>query len=221
VAGCLTGLDGWLTPTQVRSVGAGHSLSKVVLSEGGSWESARPPFEVTLHVTLRTLAYDGIPQTGHVLYSTTSGSSSSTGSGGAPITCVMGQGSLPAGMEEALGHMCRGEHSLFIIPAAEMQPPSGSSTGAAAGSKPPAAAGSNGSHAHTGPAAAAAAAGSCLLPPPPATAMQVEAEIELAGLVQVSCCTLATPHGSRPCAPAVWTPTHARACSQLSLHTQR
>mmetsp|Transcript_1261 Transcript_1261/g.3505 ORF Transcript_1261/g.3505 Transcript_1261/m.3505 type:complete len:651 (-) Transcript_1261:236-2188(-) len=174
-------LLGWTPADQVRPVGLNHSLAKVLLSEGGSWESARPPFEVTLHITLRALAYDGIPQTGKVLYSTTTGStaatsgSSSTGAagGGKPITCVMGQGSLPAGIEEALGHMCRGERSLFIIPAPEMQP-AASSSAAEGPSEVGQGAGSSGGQAHA-----------CLLPPPPAKAMQVEAEVELVGLVQV------------------------------------
>lgn len=62
--------------------------------------------QVSFTCTLRTLAYDGAPRTGFAYYSSAQ-----------PLQLQLGQGQLPPGVEEALSHMSKGEHALFILPA--------------------------------------------------------------------------------------------------------
>jgi hypothetical protein len=68
------------------------------------------------------------------------------------------------GVEEALGLMCKGERSLFIIPASAMQPQADLGDGTSQQQKEGV---------------------TCLLPPPPAKAVQLEVELELLSVVQV------------------------------------
>lgn len=96
-------------------------------------------------------AYDGAPGTGKQLSSVAADT---------PCRVQLGTGALPEGLEAALCSMSKGEKSLFVIPSADMQPPTASSSS----NKQPAA---------------------LRLPALPAKCVQVEAVVELLDLVQV------------------------------------
>uniref|UniRef100_A0A7S3VGN7 peptidylprolyl isomerase n=1 Tax=Dunaliella tertiolecta TaxID=3047 RepID=A0A7S3VGN7_DUNTE len=153
--------------TEVRPCGLHSSMFKKVYKEGSSWESVRPPCEITFHATLRALAHDGIQLSGRHLFSTKEQSSPSMPTPpntsmppgvtpGQPLSAQLGAGQLPQGIEEALGQMSKQEHAMFILPASAMQLPAES----------------------THPCSVLARA----LPP---KAVQVEVELELVSIVQV------------------------------------
>jgi hypothetical protein len=81
---------------------------------------------------------------------------------GAPLEAQMGSGQLPSGLESVLGHMTKGERSVFVVDASLMKPGTDSGVESQRQRQP------------------------CLMPEPPAKASQVELEIELISLVQVS-----------------------------------
>ena len=82
---------------------------------------------------------------------------------GAPLEAQMGSGQLPPGLESVLGNMTKGERSVFVVDASLMKPGNDADSDQGQGRRQP-----------------------CLLPEPPAKASQVELEIELISLVQVS-----------------------------------
>lgn len=96
---------------KVRGFGPDGDYFKVTVVEGQGWETARPPFEVTVHLCARLLAYDGLPCSGFQYFSTHSG---------APLSAVLGQGLLPEGVEVALSSMSREEEAAFVVPASAM-----------------------------------------------------------------------------------------------------
>eukprot|EP00198_Chlamydomonas_reinhardtii_P000593 XP_001689928.1 peptidyl-prolyl cis-trans isomerase, FKBP-type [Chlamydomonas reinhardtii] len=96
------------TDQGVHQYGAGEALIKRALREGTAWESPRPPFEVTLHLTASCPAYDGLQLTGQRLFS-------SRGEGRQPLNLQLGRGLLPPGVEEALSFMSKGELAAFVV----------------------------------------------------------------------------------------------------------
>ncbi|KAL6761780.1 hypothetical protein V8C86DRAFT_765815 [Haematococcus lacustris] len=158
---------------RARVCGEQHDAIKQVLHEGSSWEAARPPWEVTCHVTLRCLAHDGVPRSGRLLFSTAhdttaAGNGSGAQPAGMPLTLGLGQGLLPPGVEDALGQMCRGERALYILPTTALQPPS-----------PPTLVDPESTSQSVLPHSP------CLLPAPPAKSLQLEVELELLEVMQV------------------------------------
>ncbi|PNW88165.1 hypothetical protein CHLRE_01g017200v5 [Chlamydomonas reinhardtii] len=188
----------WYPAEGVHQYGAGEALIKRALREGTAWESPRPPFEVTLHLTASCPAYDGLQLTGQRLFS-------SRGEGRQPLNLQLGRGLLPPGVEEALSFMSKGELAAFVVPARTMRPAAAAAT-AAAGQRAgggggggggdddssgedgdllsPAARGSGGGE-ERGMEGREAAASRCLVPPPPPRCVQVELEVELISMVQV------------------------------------
>ncbi|GFR52572.1 hypothetical protein Agub_g15164 [Astrephomene gubernaculifera] len=113
----LTLLD-WYPAASVHAYGSSSSSSdstllKRSIREGSSWESPRPPFEVTLHLTACCPAYDGRQLTGQRLFSSR---------GRQPLTLQLGRGLLPQGVEDALSYMSKGELAAFVVPASSMRP---------------------------------------------------------------------------------------------------
>jgi hypothetical protein len=119
--------------------------------------------QVVFSLVLSCPAYDGAPGTGKQLASV---------SADTPCRVQLGTGALPEGLEAALCSMSKGEQSLFVIPAADMQPPTASSSSS---SKPPQ---------------------GLRIPALPAKCVQVEAVVELLDLVQVCGHTVNRAHSS-------------------------
>ncbi|KAG2493708.1 hypothetical protein HYH03_008222 [Edaphochlamys debaryana] len=176
-------LVNWYPADTVHQYGTAEELYKRAVREGAGWESPRPPFEVTLHLTVCCPAYDGLQLTGQRLYSSR---------GRQPLSVQMGRGLLPPGVEEALSFMSRGEVATFVLPARSV---GGRGGGAGAGAEeeeqssgedgdllsPASAAGARAKGGRGGGAGAA----QCLVPPPPDRCVQVEVEAELISMVQV------------------------------------
>jgi len=89
--------------------GAGGDVIRVTLTEGDTWETPRPPFEVRAAVTARVPSSSGVPGKGAPYWSTPPG---------APLTATMGTGALPPGLEDALACVTRGETAVVSVPAA-------------------------------------------------------------------------------------------------------
>ncbi|GIM00169.1 hypothetical protein Vretimale_5329 [Volvox reticuliferus] len=190
----------WYPAATVHQYGVGEALYKRCIREAASWESPRPPFEVTLHLTVRCPAHDGMHLTGQCLFST---------AGRQPLTLQLGRGLLPPAVEEALSYMSKGEAAAYVVPARSMLPgeggdgnQGGSGNGGSSSdeddedvlgvedfsgrSKSRVGAGSfEGGRLERSGQPGAAKASPCLVPPPPAQCTQVELEIELLSMVQV------------------------------------
>ncbi len=95
---CRLELVDFIGQQQARPCGADHSLIKQLLSEGSKWESARPPFEVRFHITVRSLAHDGIQRSGRILFTTQGPSSGAAEAKAAePAEVSLGAGQVPPG----------------------------------------------------------------------------------------------------------------------------
>ena len=86
---------------------------KVTLTEGSTWETPRPPFEVTTRIAVRVPAGDvssstDLPRafTSHPPFWTADA-----------LTATMGDGSLPPALEAALGSVSPGERAIVCVDA--------------------------------------------------------------------------------------------------------
>ncbi|MEW5297478.1 MAG: hypothetical protein WDW36_000684 [Sanguina aurantia] len=168
-------LVSWCPASEVRLLGAddGTGLMRRVLVEGTGFESPRPPFEVTFTCEMRSPSYDGISLSGLRYFQADHTR---------PMTLQLGLGLIPEGLEECLGHMAKGERSVFIVPTSLMRHP-----------KPPARDDDEGGGSDSGGEEgreAAAGGDVCdlppmMVPPAPEKGTQVEVEVHLISLVQV------------------------------------
>ncbi|GLI61315.1 hypothetical protein VaNZ11_003671 [Volvox africanus] len=186
----------WYPAASVHVYGAGEALYKRCIREAAAWESPRPPFEVTLHLSVRCPAYDGMHLTGQCLFTT---------AGRQPLTLQLGRGLLPPAVEEALSYMSKGEVAAYVVPARRMLPGEGGdgTQGGASSSSDDedddvlgvasfsatsksrgGSRGRGGGQESVGQPGVTTAS-PCLVPPPPARCTQVELEIELLSMVQV------------------------------------
>jgi len=107
---------------------------KLSLEPGTTWESPRPPFEVSFALSAAAPAADGRLGKGEVFWqqggiggdgrgkapACSSPSPSSSGEDGL-ITATMGDGSLPEALEAALSCVCQGETAVVSLPLAALQ----------------------------------------------------------------------------------------------------
>ena len=94
---------------------------KLSLDPGTTWESPRPPFEVSFSLSASAPAGDGRLGKGEVFWQRgekAPAGSSSPSSGEGLITATMGDGSLPEALEAALSCVCQGETAVVSLPLA-------------------------------------------------------------------------------------------------------
>lgn len=101
---------------------------KLTLEPGTTWESPRPPFEVSFSLAAAAPSSDGRLGRGEVFWTEgRQGSGGDSRGGEAPasspppgalITATMGDGSLPAALEDALSCVCQGETAVVSLPLA-------------------------------------------------------------------------------------------------------
>jgi FKBP-type peptidyl-prolyl cis-trans isomerase 2 len=94
-----------------KAVGDGGAVFKRELVAGAGWETPRPPFEIVLKLTARTLSSSGREREGTQYFS------AGMGAGEEPLSCQLGKGALPRGLETALSSMAKGEKALVMCPA--------------------------------------------------------------------------------------------------------
>ncbi|PSC68182.1 Peptidyl-prolyl cis-trans isomerase PASTICCINO1 [Micractinium conductrix] len=91
-----------------RCCGGGDAVLLRTLGAGQGWESPRPPFEVTFHVTARAVSSSGRQGEGEPYFDSTSG--------GEPLACSLGAGQLPPAVEAALAGMQRQQEAVALCP---------------------------------------------------------------------------------------------------------
>ena len=93
LACCLLQLTHWYPGSSVKCLGPNSDIFLRTLRAGQGWESPRPPFKVSLHISARTASTSGRQEEaeeaeGRAYYTSVSGT---------PLSCSLGAGQLPPG----------------------------------------------------------------------------------------------------------------------------
>lgn len=83
-------LTSWCPGSQVKCVGPDADVFLRTLRQGQGWETPRPPFEVSLHIDARTTCVSERQGAGDSYFSSTNSK---------PLTCSLGTGQLPPGVD--------------------------------------------------------------------------------------------------------------------------
>ncbi len=102
----------------IKSLGDSGIVMQVIKA-GTGWETPRIPFDVVVKVTARSMATDGTPQAGSLYFSGDGSSGSGTSEDeNREITCSLGDGTFPPGLETAISELRKCEEALVWCPAA-------------------------------------------------------------------------------------------------------
>jgi len=109
-------LAAFVSGKNVKSLGDSGIIMEVI-KQGTGWETPRVPFDVSVHVVARSVATDGTPQAGSVYFDSRIDSATVSGSSG-EISCGLGDGTLPPGLEKAISELQIGEEAIVWCPVA-------------------------------------------------------------------------------------------------------
>lgn len=104
-------LTSWCPGSQVKCVGPDADVFLRTLRQGQGWETPRPPFEVSLHIDARTTCVSEPQGAGDSYFSSTNSK---------PLTCSLGTGQLPPGVEAAVQSMQRQQEALVYCPTSQL-----------------------------------------------------------------------------------------------------
>lgn len=118
------------TAASLADASGNPAALKFTLEHGTTWESPRPPFEVSFSLAASAPSSDGRLGKGEAFWTSRKQGGDSGSKGKAPaasssatdalLTATMGDGSLPAALEDALSCVCQGETAVVSLPLAAL-----------------------------------------------------------------------------------------------------